>query len=71
MAYLLHIDNPKPDENTVHSQDDQVIEHRDPPFDGRFDAIIDDINHHMLVFQHIDAHAPKRRKGEQENVELR
>ncbi len=57
-------------EDQDHHQHDQVVQHAEPAFDGRRDPVIEDIDDDVLIFQHIDPHAPEGGEGEQGHIEL-
>ena len=57
-------------EHQHHGQHDEVIDDSQPALAGRLDAVVKDVDHDVLVLDHVDAHAPEGGKGKQGGVEL-
>jgi len=57
-------------EHQHHGQHDEVIDDSQPALAGRLDTVVKDVDHDVLVLDHVDAHAPEGGKCKQGGVEL-
>ena len=58
------------DEQEVHHQHDEVVEETDPALDGGFKLVVEDVDAHMLVFQHVEPQTPEGGERKEHHVKL-
>ena len=70
MPMLAGIDESLVDEDDVHHQHNDVVEHGQPALEGGLDAVIEDVDHHVFVLDDVGPHAPEGAEGKEGGVEL-